>query len=192
MAAPSVADVAFWDAVNAYVLSCGGEPGGRPSGARMDAVVAVEKARSAPPIGCPGPEQIAPLYAPELIGLGPEHTHVCVGPLLFCFRAHRACGWRLEGAVVAALGAVVTVATWGESFRIAYEALERLASGQRATQAIARCPECGELFADFPIGAAPYEWSCGPVHLVKSADGALTQYTAGEPTETQWPAEAPA
>lgn len=135
-------------------------------------------------MACPTAEQIAPVGTPELVVDEPEHRHIRVGPLEFCFRCHRARGWIYEGAVTAAVGHVVSAATWGESFRVAREAMVLVLQGKAPNAGrTGRCPECEALFPEPPSGPAPHDWQCGPEHWATSARGDVTIYRPGEPPQ---------
>jgi hypothetical protein len=123
--------------------------------------------------------------AAEIVSDQPDHKHLQIGPLQFCYRNQRDKGWRYEGATVTEVGHVVTAATWGEAFVIAREAMERIVVGAPPVGPGSRCPDCSETFAEAPIGPPPHEWICGPVHQAWSSAGDVTQWTAGEPVETR-------
>jgi len=138
-----------------------------------------------PAPSCPVAGHLAPVPAPEFPVSEPEHRHVRMGGLEFCFRLRRERGWVFEGAFLAAVGHVVSDLTWRESFRIARAAVLGQFEGGRPSK---RCPECGQVFGVDPAGAGPWVWTCGPEHVALSRDGLQTTYGPGYHTTRQVPA----
>lgn len=185
--------VTLWAAINRYARAVAE---GRDN-ARMDAVVEVEQAvRAIEYDGTDCPDYS--LTAPARVVLEePEHIHVRVGPLLYCFRhvtgaGQVPAGWAFIGARIMQLGAVVTEESLAAMHRAALAmVVGRTAKPAPAAPAEPVCPECKQRFAQPPAGPAPHEWFCGPEHGVTAANGDVTIYTPGEPAQYH-PATPPA
>ncbi len=125
---------------------------------------------------------LAPVHEPELTVNEPEHRHVRVGGLEFCFRNRRDQGWTYEGGFLVGSRHVVDQPLWTASFAVARDRMVAELTGATVERRPARCPYCGQLFAGAPVGRPPYEWECAPQHRVRSAEGHLTTYDdAGQP-----------
>jgi hypothetical protein len=122
---------------------------------------------------CPAQPGLVPaVSAPEFVLETPDHMHVRVSPLEFCFRLHAAKGWTFAGGFTdGGPPRVVSEATFRASFATAREAMVGRLAGWEPDAAPVPCPECGQLFYAPYHGKGPWRWDCGPEHTVVSADG---------------------
>lgn len=127
---------------------------------------------------CASGDGEAPVYdEPEVVLDSPEHRHLRLGGLEFCFKRRRDT-WQLAGCFTHGAGYRVTPALVQHGTRTATEAMAHYAQGIASPTGAKpfRCPECNQFFPVGPEGKAPITWVCGPVHNACSADGWVTAY----------------